>query len=144
MSHAEFLRDAWTDAEQTVITLVRALTAAGTEAAQRPLADGLAHTIAVIDALPGLLPGDREILAYTARLVLAPRTMRAAHLAPLRQAGLSDDEIHDVAHVVCCFSYMNRLADGLGVIQSDPRQAWAVALLGQDALDAHIAWGAGQ
>ena len=69
--------------------------------------------------------------------------MTARHLDPLRSVGLSDDEIHDVVHVVCCFSYMNRLADGLGVSVLPDREALAVELLGAEALAAHREWSAG-
>ena len=68
--------------------------------------------------------------------------MTAAHLEPLRAVGLTDDQIHDVVHVVSCFSYMNRLADGLGVSLLAEREALAVTLFGQQALQAHRAWGA--
>ena len=146
MSHAEFLRDAWLshdpDAEEHTVALVRALVDAGARAAALPQAEGVQLVEARLGTLV-LRPGDAEILAYTARLVLAPRTMTAAHLGPLRASGLTDAEIHDVANVVCCFSYMNRLADGLGVVQQDPRSDWAVRLLGADALAAHHAWGQG-
>ena len=33
----------------------------------------------------------------------------------LRQAGLDDAAIHDVAQVTALFNYYNRLADGLGI-----------------------------
>ncbi|MFT5681924.1 MAG: hypothetical protein ACI8RZ_002842 [Myxococcota bacterium] len=66
--------------------------------------------------------------------------MTADHLDPLRGVGLSDDEIHDVVHVVACFSYMNRLADGLGVSLLPAREAQAIALFGEEALAAHRAW----
>ena len=36
-------------------------------------------------------------------------------MASLRQAGLTDGEILDAAHVVGYFAYVNRLVDGLGV-----------------------------
>jgi hypothetical protein len=117
------------------------MAAAGADAAELPLSAGVDATLAVIAGLGGLRPGDAEILGYTARLVLAPRTMRAAHLTPLRASGLSDDEIHDVCHVACCFSYMNRLADGLGVIQGELKRPWAIELLGEAAFTSHLEWG---
>lgn len=41
--------------------------------------------------------------------------MRAADLAPLREAGLDDRAIHDAAQVIAFFNYINRIADALGV-----------------------------
>jgi hypothetical protein len=38
-----------------------------------------------------------------------------ADLEPLREVGLSDLAIHDVAAVTAYFAYINRIADGLGV-----------------------------
>jgi len=69
--------------------------------------------------------------------------MKADHLERLRAHGLSDLEIHDVTHVVCCFSYMNRLADGLGVSMLDDRRDVAIDLLGEAELIAHETWSSG-
>lgn len=87
---------------------------------------------------------DRAVLGITVRLTLGPRTMRAEHLAPLRAAGLTDREIHDVVQVVCCFSYMNRLADGLGVTADPAAGSWDFArrLMGEERVQAHLAWAA--
>jgi hypothetical protein len=76
------------------------------------------------------------------RLALAPRTMRASRLEPLRAEGWTDREIHDAVNVVACYSYMNRLADGLGVAVDS--SDWALRLLGQARLDAHRAWAEGR
>lgn len=59
---------------------------------------------------------DREaaIVAYVERLTLKPSEMRREDVEVLRQAGLSDREIHDTAHVAAYFAYVNRIALGLG------------------------------
>ncbi len=157
MSHAGFLRDQHPGPEHDVITLIRGLAETGEEAAARPLAQAVAH---VQQAIPGLLERapsfaeDRPLLTVVAQLTLAPRGMRASALAPLREAGLSDREIHDVVNVVCCFSYMNRLADGLGVTADyapdrppdhpEGPGSWAERLLGAARLAAHRGWAAGE
>jgi hypothetical protein len=41
--------------------------------------------------------------------------MEEADLAPLRAAGLDDRAIHDAVQAIAYFSYINRVADGLGV-----------------------------
>lgn len=107
---------------------------------------GLAPAVAAtrlcdaLDSTRGLTQEKREILRYVIWLTLSPRSMTAEHLTPLREAGLTDDQIHDVVQVVCCFSYMNRLADGLGVSLLADREALAIELLGGPALAAHRAW----
>lgn len=51
--------------------------------------------------------------------------------------------LHDVVHVVCCFSYMNRLADGLGVTARPEAGSGAERLLGADRVAAHRRWASG-
>ena len=45
--------------------------------------------------------------------------MEEKDLEPLRQHGLDDVAIHDVAQVTALFAYYNRLADGLGAEDED-------------------------
>ena len=40
--------------------------------------------------------------------------MTEADLAPLREHGLSDADIHDAVQVISYFNYINRIADALG------------------------------
>lgn len=135
MSHAGYLRDHWTGPETEWLGFVRAMHAFGAFVDSRPGPEGRA----ALDRLAlSLDPDDQAIVRYAIRLTLWPRSVRAEHLEPLRHLG--ERLIHDVAHVVCCFSYMNRLADGTGVGLLPPRYALAVELFGQDALDAHLAW----
>ena len=47
-------------------------------------------------------------------LTRAPAAVGEAELAPLREAGLDDRAILDLAHVIGFFAYANRLVDGLG------------------------------
>ncbi len=132
MSHAGFLRDEG-EPQERVIALVRALTSAGEHGVEAATA-----------ALEDLSLGDRDrvLLDYVVRLTLAPRGLRRDDLQDLLRAGLSEREAHDVVHVVCCFSYMNRLADGLGVTLPEDRWAWASSLYDRPALAQHRAWGA--
>jgi len=57
----------------------------------------------------------RALLQFAERLALDPGGFEERHLQPLREAGLDDRAIHDAAQVVAYFSYINRIADGLGV-----------------------------
>jgi len=142
VSHAGYLRDHWTDDLGPLIALIRAWRVAGAEGAELTPREALAAAVAVDS--PILEPGDREILALAIRQTLAPRTLTAAHLEPLRAAGFDDVAIHDVVHVACCFAYMNRLADALGVELEERKVAWARELFGDAALAAHQAWARGQ
>lgn len=58
---------------------------------------------------------DRALCAYAEKLALHPRDMRERDVAALRAAGFGDRAIHDAAQVASWFSYINRIADGLGV-----------------------------
>jgi len=131
-----------------VIALIRVLQAAGEEAVLHPLRAGVGLIHEALDTLPEaamaiLEAGDLAILRFVAEAALAPRQMERARVDYLRGFGFSDDEIHDIVQVVCCFSYMNRLADSLGVgIFTDDRLAWAERLLGAEAVREHLSWAA--
>ena len=71
--------------------------------------------------LPAVFTGrERALLGYALALTEAPHRMTAAHLAPLRDAGLSDAEILDANAVTAYFAYVNRVVDGLGVELESP------------------------
>jgi alkylhydroperoxidase family enzyme len=53
------------------------------------------------------------------KLTEAPWRVGAADLEPLRRAGLSDPEIHDLVQVIAYFNYVTRIADALG---TDPER----------------------
>lgn len=146
MSHAGFLRDHHDGSEQDVVTVVRGLVEAATEATAMPLHESVSalerEVERLLDRAPSLA-GHGALLRFVVRLTLAPRTMNASHLSPLRAAGYSDREIHDVVGVVCCFSYMNRLADGLGVTAHPEKGGWAERLLGPARVAAHRRWASG-
>jgi len=65
------------------------------------------------DAAPS--PRLRALLQFAELLSLAPATFEEHHLEPLRDVGCDDRAIHDATQVVAYFSYINRIADGLGV-----------------------------
>ena len=55
------------------------------------------------------------MLDYVVKLSLEPWNMEEADVQELRDAGISNDGILDIAHVTGYYAYVNRLADGLGV-----------------------------
>lgn len=145
MSHAGFLREHHDGDEEEIIVLIRGLLDGSEAAAGLPLADGVQALCASVD---GWVAGsafevDAALIRYVVKLALAPRHMRASDVRAVREAGLSDRDIHDVVNVVACFSYMNRLADGLGVTSDYAPGSWAERLMGAERLAAHRAWAAG-
>ena len=57
----------------------------------------------------------RALVVYSLKLTLTPQAAQQEDIAALREAGLSDSAIHDVAAIVSYFNFVNRLAHGLGV-----------------------------
>ena len=49
------------------------------------------------------------------KLTLRPAEMRREDVEALREQGLDDPTVHDVAQVTGFFNLYNRLADGLGI-----------------------------
>ncbi|HEX5012004.1 MAG TPA: hypothetical protein VFY71_16585 [Planctomycetota bacterium] len=48
-------------------------------------------------------------------MALQPASVTSEHVEALRQAGFDDRAISDAAQITAYFSYINRVADGLGV-----------------------------
>jgi len=62
-----------------------------------------------------LAGADRVLVAYALKLTRTPRAMQAADVEALRAAGLSEEEVFEVAFVTAYFNYTNRVAEGLGI-----------------------------
>ena len=120
---------------------------AGQKAAEQPMVAAVQILIGAIEQLsekkPGVSSQDKAMLNFVAQTAWSPRSNRASHLTPLRAAGFSELEIHDITHVACCFSYMNRLADGLGVTTPSQNQEWAEKLFGIGSYKQHLQWANG-
>ena len=58
---------------------------------------------------------DRAILDYATKLTRTPAEMSQEDVDALREQGLDDRAIHDLACIVAYFAFVNRVADGLGV-----------------------------
>jgi len=58
---------------------------------------------------------EEALCRYARKLTLAPGSMAAEDLEPLRQAGLDDAAILDLNQIVAYFAYANRTVQGLGV-----------------------------
>ena len=80
------------------------------------------------DVLTGIAKGfreapiadaDRALLEYAEKLSLKPQDMGPSDVEELRAIGFDDRSISDATQVVGYFSYINRIADGLGVEEED-------------------------
>ena len=58
----------------------------------------------------------RAMLDYADKLTREPWTVTESDLDSLRDAGLDDRGILDLNQTVAYFAYVNRVADGLGVV----------------------------
>lgn len=69
-----------------------------------------------------LTPRQRVMLDYADKLTREPWAVTESHLTPLREAGLDDRGILDLNQAVSYFAYVNRVADGLGVVLDEYAQ----------------------
>ncbi len=63
------------------------------------------------------------MLEFAEHLTLDPANISAAHHDELRDHGWEDADIVDIIHIVALYSYMVRVADGLGV-ELEPGRGW--------------------
>ena len=63
------------------------------------------------------------MLEFAEHLTLDPANITAAHHDELRDEGWKDADIVDMVHIVALYSYMVRVADGLGV-ELEPGRGW--------------------
>jgi len=63
----------------------------------------------------GLTPKQVAMLEFSEHLTLAPATITEAHHKELGDHGWRPEDIVDIVHIVALYSYMVRIADGLGV-----------------------------
>lgn len=62
-----------------------------------------------------MTPRQRALCTVTETMTLRPREMTAADWQPLREAGLDDQGLLELGHLIAIFSYFPRLADGFGL-----------------------------
>jgi uncharacterized peroxidase-related enzyme len=62
----------------------------------------------------------RAILDYALLLTREPAAVGSEQVDRLRSAGLTEEEIHRVVLVVAYFSFVNRVAEGLGIELESP------------------------
>ncbi|HCW76003.1 MAG TPA: peroxidase [Candidatus Marinimicrobia bacterium] len=62
---------------------------------------------------------DQAILMYVAKLTRTPGSIISQDVEILKSADLDDRAIHDICAIAAYFSFVNRMADGLGVELED-------------------------
>jgi len=67
----------------------------------------------------GLDPADVALCEYTEKLTSAPAEVGARDIAALREAGFDDEGVSSATQVIAYFNYINRIAEGLGVVKED-------------------------
>ncbi len=72
--------------------------------------------IAVDFTKAGISKEDKIMLYYSKKLTEKPAAISEKDIKALRKAGFMDRDIFDINQVVAYFNYVNRIADGLGVI----------------------------
>jgi len=58
---------------------------------------------------------DKEMLNYVVKLTQTPSAMTQEDVDKLKSQGFDDRAIHDVCCIAAYFSFVNRMANGLGV-----------------------------
>jgi uncharacterized peroxidase-related enzyme len=81
--------------------------------------DEIVNILISADGLEALEPRLGNIVRFAEKLSTAPGAMTESDLGELRSEGLTDRDILDVTLVVAYFSFVNRIALGLGVNYSD-------------------------
>ncbi|GAP62393.1 hypothetical protein ARMA_0816 [Ardenticatena maritima] len=66
-----------------------------------------------------LSPAERAMLDYAVKLTRTPWAVDETDIAALRNVGWDDRAILDIAQITAYFNYVNRLAEGLGIVLED-------------------------
>ena len=75
-----------------------------------------------------ITPRQRAMLDYAVKLTRTPGEMRESDIHALRTQGFTDRDILDINQVTAYFAYVNRIADGLGVVTDGYAEAENAAI----------------
>ncbi len=73
-------------------------------------------------ALASLDDKDRALLSFARKLNDTPGDVISDDIDSLRASGLTDQNIFDVVAIVAYFNFMNRIADGVGIVLESWKQ----------------------
>jgi uncharacterized peroxidase-related enzyme len=71
----------------------------------------------------GLNPRRRAICAFAEKLTVRPREVEEADLRSLREVGLTDDEVWDVAEIAAMYNFTNRMAMATNMLPNEEYHA---------------------
>jgi AhpD family alkylhydroperoxidase len=75
---------------------------------------------------------ERAMVEYATALTLTPRDLSRSYVENLRKAGLSDQEIFDLALMTSWFNMLTRMGPGLGYTLDPQRQLWEKQIYDKD------------
>ena len=81
--------------------------------------DGLASKIEDDFEAADLSDARLRMLRFSVKLTETPAEMTEADVESLRESGFTDRNILHIVEVVSYYAYVNRIADGLGVVLED-------------------------
>ena len=61
------------------------------------------------------------MLYYAQKLTKEPSNIKERDVKALKKAGFSDRDIFDINQITAYFNYVNRIADGLGVVLEEQK-----------------------
>lgn len=79
---------------------------------QEKMVEALSHDY----RLAALNNADRAMLDYVVKLTREPWAMNSGDVVALRAADFDDRAIHDICAIAAYYAFVNRIADGLGVL----------------------------
>lgn len=68
---------------------------------------------------------EEQLFHFAEALTRSPHVVEEDDIEPLKEAGMSEDEISHAVQVISYFNYINRIAEGLGVqLEAEEFQAF--------------------
>lgn len=64
---------------------------------------------------------EKLMLYYAQKLTKEPSNIKERDVKALKKAGFSDRDIFDINQITAYFNYVNRIADGLGVVLEEQK-----------------------